>query len=86
MNDVVRQPLMLLDDAQCAALVGLRGSMRPGGAGGAGPLRSRGPGWMQAISSLFMDVSQINFSFNIAINGSSIQTSQSNGLLVDASF
>lgn len=57
---------------------------RRSGGGLAGPGRG-GFGLMAMMQSLLVNVSQLNFSFNIAINGSTIQTTQLNGLTLDAS-
>jgi hypothetical protein len=78
--------LQPLSDQHSAALQGGRrssGRCRPSGAlsrGGAG-----GFGLMAMVQSLLLNVSQLNFSFNIAVNGSTIQTTQLNGLTLDAS-
>lgn len=57
---------------------------RRSGGGLAGPGHG-GFGLMAMMQSLLVNVSQLNFSFNIAINGSTIQTTQLNGLTLDAS-
>lgn len=90
-SDCLLQPLA--DHHSASLQGGRRGggsslSRRSGGAlagSGGGGFGGGGFGLMAMVQSLLVNVSQLNFSFNIAINGSTIQTTQLNGLTLDAS-
>jgi hypothetical protein len=91
-SDCLLQPLA--DHHSASLQGGRRGcgrsslSRRSGGGlagSGGGGFGGGGFGLMAMVQSLLVNVSQLNFSFNIAINGSTIQTTQLNGLTLDAS-